>query len=178
MRPRAIVVLGALSLAVAGCGERVTSPAPDAGGDGQADAAPPHDGAPPPHDGAGDRFQVDGPPWDGPAPDVLPPLDAAWDGHVVVPDGGAPTGACTSAGGLLCTPMRWEICPLGTEPVAGADPHLGCGQGGWCCRLAPPSTCSQSGQGNCVPGACTGCWAAVPAFTCETGRVCCQDMCD
>ena len=112
--------------------------------------------------------------------DVIPPADAPGDGHVVVPDGGAPTTACANAGGVLCTPVRWEICPAGTEPVAGNDAHLGCGMSGsgWCCQLAPASTCSQSGQGNCVPGACTGCWAAVVGLTCEAGRVCCQDVCD
>ena len=162
---------------LAGCGLRATAPAPDAAVDGHADAVAPHDGTggdhfqidAPPHDGTGgDHFQIDGP----------PALDATWDAIVVVPDGGAPTTICASAGGLLCTPYRWEICPAGTEPVAGADPHLGCGQGGWCCGAAPPSTCSQSGSGNCVPGACTGCWAAVAGLTCEAGRVCCQDVCD
>ena len=175
MRRRALVVLGALALAVAGCGGRTTSPGPDAAVDGHADAvAPPHDV------GGGDGHpHVDGPPqWDAPQWDVLLPHDSQWDAIVVVPDGGTPTTACATAGGVLCTPYRWEICPAGTEPVAGADPHLGCGNGGWCCQLAPPSTCSQSGQGNCVSGACTGCWTPVPGYTCETGRACCQDYCD
>lgn len=181
MRPRTLVGLGALfgvvALAAAGCGLRATAPAADAAVDGHADAGPPHDGAGGdhflmdvlPHDGTGgDTFQIDGP----------PALDAAGDTAPPVPDGGAPTASCVSAGGVLCTRYRWEICPIATEPVPGADPHLACGQGGWCCRPAPPSTCSWSGQGNCVPGACTGCWATVPGLTCEAGRVCCQDICD
>jgi hypothetical protein len=141
MRPAALVLCGVL-FATAGCGERTTNPGADAAVDGHIHLDAPHWDAT-----GGDRFQVDGPPQadgptDGPAGDVLPPLDARWDAVVHVPDGGAPTAACATAGGVLCTPYRWEICPAGTEPLAGADPHLGCGNGGWCCVVAPPSTCS------------------------------------
>ena len=176
MRPRALVVVGVLALAVAGCGERVTAPAADAATDGHIHIDAPRDA------GGGDHFQIDGPPHDAAGDhfqvDVLPPFDAGWDGPIMIPDGGTPTIACATAGGVLCTPYRWEICPAGTEPIAGNDPHQGCGNGGWCCQLAPWSTCSQSGQGNCVPGACTGCWYPVSGLTCEAGRVCCQDYCD
>ena len=176
----ALVVVGALALAMAGCGERTTNRGQDAGADAATDGAHHNIDAPGPRDaGGGDVFQIDGPPQrDGLIADVLPPLDAQWDAVVHVPDGGTPTAACATAGGLLCTPYRWEICPAGTEPLAGADPHLGCGNGGWCCVVAPPSTCSNSGAGNCVPGSCTGCWAPVSGYMCENGRVCCQDMCD
>jgi hypothetical protein len=176
----ALVVLGALALAAAGCVERTTNQGQDAAADGHThidiDASRPHDAG-------GDVFQIDGPPQqDAPPWDVVPAFDAQldghWDAHVVVPDGGAPTTACATAGGVLCTPYRWEICPGGTEPLAGADPHLGCGNGGWCCVVAPPSPCSNSNAGNCVPGACTGCWTPVPGYLCEAGRVCCQDYCD
>ena len=176
MRAAALVLCGALLLAP-GCGSRATAPA-DAGADGHADAAPPQDGsgADRHFDGpAGDTLATDAPGADAPAQ-----VDASRDGTVVAPDGGEPTTACATAGGLLCTPVRWEICPAGTEPLGGADSHLGCGLSGsgWCCQLAPASTCSQSGQGNCVPGvSCTGCWGAVPGLACEAGRVCCEDVC-
>ena len=110
--------------------------------------------------------------------DVLPPLDAQWDAVVHVPDGGTPTVACATAGGVLCTPYRWRSARPAPSPSPAPMPHLGCGNGGWCCVIAPPSTCSNSGVGNCVPGTCTGCWTAVPGYTCEAGRACCQDYCD
>lgn len=98
-----------------------------------------------------------------------------------VPDTGTSlTAACAAAGGALCTHMRWDICPAGFEPVAGADAKLGCGNGGWCCAAAPKSTCSASGRANCVVGSCTGCWSKVadPSLSCEPGRSCCEDLCD
>jgi len=177
-----LLLAAGLLAAAAGCGSRGTTPALDAGLDGRADAVPVGDGLG--ADGLGsdapaaDAPAADAPAADAPPADAPPALDAGWDATIVVPDAGAPTTSCAAAGGLLCTPYRWEICPVGTEPVSGADPHRGCGQGGWCCQAAPPSTCSQSGQGNCVPGACTGCWYPVSGLTCEAGRVCCQDYCD
>jgi hypothetical protein len=89
--------------------------------------------------------------------------------------------ACASAGGF-CTAYRWEICPPGYEPI-DPSPHRGCGSGGgadgWCCVVAPYSTCSAYAGANCVVGtACTGCWGAVSGYTCESGRVCCEDICD
>jgi len=89
------------------------------------------------------------------------------------------TPACELAGGELCTAERWEVCPVGFEPVAG-DGHQDCDtQGnGWCCQPAPASTCSQAEGANCVPGECTGCWAdAGEGLSCEEGRSCCVDNC-
>ncbi len=89
--------------------------------------------------------------------------------------------ACEAVGGF-CTAVRWEICPVGYEPI-DPDPHRGCGGGGgvagWCCVVAPYSTCSAYAGGNCIPGtSCTGCWGDVSGYTCESGRVCCEDICD
>jgi len=91
------------------------------------------------------------------------------------------SSACASAGGF-CTAYRWEICPSGYEPI-DPSPHRGCGGGsgadGWCCVVAPYSTCSAYSGGNCVAGtSCTGCWGTVSGYTCEEGRVCCEDICD
>jgi len=82
---------------------------------------------------------------------------------------------CASAGGF-CTAQRWEMCPRGYEPSA-PDMHLGC-EPGWCCVDAPPSSCSDDSDGNCVLGDnCTGCWGSLPGYSCEVGRVCCIDIC-
>jgi hypothetical protein len=106
---------------------------------------------------------------------------------VVRPDTSAPdtgtrlTETCAAAGGKVCTAQRWHLCPIGYEPIGTGGGHYDCGDiDGWCCVLAPPSSCSSSGKGNCVPGGCTGCWAKVddPSLTCEEGRGCCIDMCD
>ena len=148
-----------------GCGSRTSAPPADAAPDSWSDAAV-SDSI------AQDRLGPDASGADAPM------ADAGWDATVVVPDGGEPNAQCAAAGGVLCTLHRWDICPAGTEPVAGNDPHLGCGEGGWCCQIAPPSPCSLSGQGNCIPDACTGCWFPVQNLACEAGRVCCQDMCD
>ncbi len=90
---------------------------------------------------------------------------------------------CAESGGV-CTQARWTRCPLGTEPYSLSSNQLGCEAyaNAWCCVEAPPSPCAdEPGGGMCVPGAaCTGCFAAHPdpAMTCESGRVCCVDMCD
>jgi hypothetical protein len=91
------------------------------------------------------------------------------------------SSACSEAGGF-CTAVRWEICPVGYEPI-DPSPHRGCGGSsgiaGWCCVVAPYSTCSAYSGGNCVAGtSCTGCWGPVSGYTCESGRVCCEDICD
>jgi hypothetical protein len=98
------------------------------------------------------------------------------------PDTGAPlTDTCAAVGGAFCTPVRWELCPKGFEPISSGDGHYGCGTiQGWCCVPAPPSSCSASGAGNCIAGGCTGCWMKVTdtTLTCETGRSCCIDGCN
>lgn len=150
MQPTLVRVVVILSLG--GCGGTVTSPG-DGGADATADAAV---------DTGGDATS-----------------DTVLD--VPPPDTGVPiSSACAAAGGALCTAQRWTICPKGFEPIATGDGHLGCATGGWCCVAAPSSTCSWSGRGNCVPGVCTGCWSKVadPALTCESGRSCCEDLCD
>ena len=98
-------------------------------------------------------------------------------------DGDTATLACEAAGGT-CTDSRWNMCPVGTEPI-DPDPHRDCGSGtgtdGWCCVDAPTSTCSDAAGANCVVGTeCTGCWgpAEDTSLTCEAGRVCCTDICD
>lgn len=156
MHPSRAIV--ALLLSLVGCGGTVATPTD--GGTGA--------------DGAADTALLDaavdtGAPPDGSIPDVTPP------------DTGVPlSAACAAAGGALCTEHRWTICPKGFEPIASGDGHLGCATGGWCCVAAPASTCSSSGRANCVPGACTGCWSKVtdPTLTCESGRSCCEDLCD
>ena len=125
-------------------------------------------------DGAVDAMLPDGTPIDG------PPVDARVDsviGDLAPGDGFFPK--CLAVGGA-CTPYRWEICPVNTEPVE-PDPHQDCAGGGWCCVAAPASTCSAAAGANCVFGsACTACWAPATntALTCESGRVCCEDICD
>jgi len=127
---------------------------------------------------------ADGPAADGPAadlpaadlpnedatPDLIPPGDLSWA------DGTFPKCAAVSGN---CTEHRWVICPAGFEPV-DPDPRQDCGDG-WCCVVAPASTCSASVSANCVVGTqCTGCWgpATNSSLTCEAGRVCCEDICD
>lgn len=110
------------------------------------------------------------------------PLDVPEDWPTDIPaDWETDTSSACAAAGGFCTAVRWEICPAGYEPI-DPDPHRGCGgEGipGWCCVVAPYSTCSASGRGNCVPGtSCTGCWGPVSGLTCESGRVCCEDICD
>jgi hypothetical protein len=116
-----------------------------------------------------------------------PPVEAAPDVPVIydgpTPDTGThATKGCLAQGGVLCTEARWELCPAGFEPVAGADGHLNCGMShdGWCCQAAPVTSCSMSGQANCVVNACTGCFAPSPdkSLACEPGRACCVDMCN
>jgi hypothetical protein len=112
---------------------------------------------------------------DVPHPDVAPdPTDTPAE-DVTYP-------ACVDAGGL-CTQWRWIICEAGKEPI-DPDPNRDCpgseGTRGWCCVDAPESTCSDSGEGNCVAAtSCTGCWGpAREGLSCEEGRVCCTDICD
>lgn len=95
--------------------------------------------------------------------------------------GASPHPECAAVSGI-CTDTRWELCPSGMEPV-DPDPNQDCpgdgGTQGWCCVDAPPSTCSDDSSGNCIVGStCEGCWADVPGYDCEDGRVCCQDICD
>jgi hypothetical protein len=87
--------------------------------------------------------------------------------------------ACAAAGGS-CSPFRWQTCPKHYEPSDQGTGHLDCPNTGWCCVPAPSSPCSDNGAGNCVVGnACTGCWFSAPNTpACETGRVCCVDMCN
>lgn len=108
-----------------------------------------------------------------------PPDD--WPTDIPADWPGDTSSACAAAGGF-CTAYRWEICPIGYEPI-DPSPHRGCGGGGsiagWCCVVAPYSTCSAFSGGNCVVGtSCTGCWGPVSGYTCEPGRVCCEDICD
>jgi hypothetical protein len=90
---------------------------------------------------------------------------------------------CAEIGGV-CTLSRWGRCPVGTEPYSLSSNQFGCEayEDGWCCVDAPSSPCADSpGGGMCVPGdRCTGCFAAHPdpSMTCESGRVCCVDVCD
>lgn len=95
--------------------------------------------------------------------------------------GASPHPECAAVSGI-CTDARWMLCPSGMEPV-DPDPNQDCpgdgGTQGWCCVDAPPSTCSDDSSGNCIVGStCDGCWADVPNYDCEYGRVCCQDICD
>jgi hypothetical protein len=85
---------------------------------------------------------------------------------------------CSAKGGS-CTKQRWIVCPVGFEPIH-PTPHQDCGTGG-CCDKAPTSTCSAKAGVNCVWGsACSGCWgpSTDTTLTCESGRVCCEDICD
>ncbi|MBI5532711.1 MAG: hypothetical protein HY898_08360 [Deltaproteobacteria bacterium] len=117
-------------------------------------------------------------------PDVAPPPPDAqpiYDG--AVPDTGVhTTKSCAAQGGALCTNARWELCPIGFEPIAAGDGHFNCGMthDGWCCVAAPTSSCTMSGVANCVVNACTDCFAPAPdkSLTCEPGRACCVDMCN
>jgi hypothetical protein len=88
---------------------------------------------------------------------------------------------CVDIGGV-CTPVRWGSCPVGMEIYALGTDQFGCENNwmGWCCVDAPPSPCSDSQAGVCVPGECTGCFAPVSdtSMTCEAGRSCCRDRCD
>ena len=152
----------ALVLSMLGCGGTVLSAPVDGATDGSSD----------------DTAFMD----TGGRPDAA--VDTAVDAptaEVAPPDTGVPVSpACAAAGGMLCTDHRWTICPKGYEPTATGDGHLGCGGGGWCCVAAPASTCSGSGRANCVVGVCTGCWSKVAdsTLTCESGRSCCEDVCD
>lgn len=121
-------------------------------------------------------------------PEAAPPMDSGTKPEAAphgdaAPDTGVPTTkSCKNAGGVLCTDARWLLCPAGFEPVAEGDGHFNCGMTneGWCCQPAPPSSCSQSGAANCIPGTCSGCFddAPDPSLTCEPGRSCCVDVCD
>lgn len=106
--------------------------------------------------------------------------DAPADAPLDVPDTGVVvSAACASAGGVLCTRFRWDICPAGFEPVSASD-HLDCGTaGGWCCRPAPPSSCAASGVGNCIATCPLDCWQPVTdtTLTCDGARKCCRDVC-
>jgi hypothetical protein len=109
------------------------------------------------------------------SPDQAPVNDGA--GQDLVGDAAA-FPLCSSKGGL-CTKQRWIVCPAGFEPIH-PSPHQDCGTG-WCCVKAPTSTCSAKAGVNCVFGsACTGCWSSATDTTlaCESGRVCCEDICD
>jgi hypothetical protein len=166
-------VLLLLLVVAFGCSDDTTSVDVDGG----PDSAPPPDSAT--SDAARDLSI--GAEASAPAPDG--PNDLA-----PAPETTAPTGdaaafpKCTAKGGI-CTPHRWVLCPVNTEPIH-PDPHQDCGQpgaGGWCCVSAPPSTCSAAPGVNCVHGSqCTGCWdtPSDTSLTCEAGRVCCEDICD
>ncbi len=174
--PVAITHLALVALlALVGCGGNVAETVPtDAAADSAADTLIATETGVP--DTAGDSAT----PVDSPTPDTFTPVDGPTP-DVPPPDTGVPLSPeCKTAGGVLCTEHRWVICPKGYEPIATGDGHLGCSGGGWCCVAAPPSTCSSSGKGNCVVGDCKGCWSKVtdPSLTCESGRSCCEDMCD
>lgn len=87
--------------------------------------------------------------------------------------------ACSAVGGF-CSPNRWSTCPAHYEPASDESGHLDCPVEGWCCVAAPASACSDQGKGNCVVGtSCKGCWSSAPGTpACESGRVCCVDVCD
>jgi len=150
--------------------------APGCGDDGRSDG-PVHHEAGVDHgvfDGAIDAGLPDGVPVD------AKPADGPVDGPVAdLPTGDGYFPKCLAVGGT-CTQVRWEVCPVNTEPVE-PDPHQDCANQGWCCVAAPSSTCSASAGVNCVFGsACTGCWgpATNTSLSCEAGRVCCEDICD
>jgi hypothetical protein len=95
---------------------------------------------------------------------------------------------CADLGGV-CTDARWGVCPTGMEIYALGTDQLGCENNadGWCCVDAPASTCADGingKRGMCVPGECSGCFAAVIGNdrdltpTCEAGRSCCVDICN
>lgn len=177
------VLLGALAL-VAACGESTA----DTDTHGDADASVDADGGSEDAqavDASQDAVEAD---TFADAPDAVVEVEAGESGASEAggseaghPDSGATlTGACEAAGGVLCTPFRWDVCPVGYEPVDESDGHLSCGAGlGWCCQAAPASTCSAEELTNCIPGKCTGCWQSAldETLTCEPGRVCCQDVC-
>jgi len=96
--------------------------------------------------------------------------------------GGAGSSPLCDAVLGICTPVRWELCPAGLEPV-DPDPHKDCPGAsesiqGWCCVDAPPSSCSDDSTGDCVVGSsCKDCYGPLPGYSCEQGRVCCVDIC-
>jgi len=90
------------------------------------------------------------------------------------------SGQCLGQGGF-CSGGSELLCPWGYEPV-GHRPHRGCASDGWCCIVAPYSECTDSGEANCFEGTtCTGVDGCLgdptTAYTCETDRVCCVDVC-
>lgn len=123
--------------------------------------------------GTTDGSAADGPAADGPVADQGGGLDLKLSGDAAL------FPKCSAKGGL-CTKHRWVVCPVNYEPIH-PGPHQDCTGGGWCCVKAPPSSCSAKAGVNCVYGnKCTGCWfpARDTTLTCESGRVCCMDMCD
>lgn len=107
--------------------------------------------------------------------------DADADGSTDASADADASSGCVAAGGT-CTGARWELCPVGTEPI-DPDPHRDCTaeMDGWCCVAAPDSPCTATAGVNCIVGtACTGCWAPPDGahLDCEAGRVCCTDVCD
>jgi hypothetical protein len=184
-----------LGLALAGCGSKSKNEdasdvaEEDTPGDGTGDAAP--DGQPDVEPEPAPDVEEDATPDAEEDPEEDSEEDVEEDTSEDPPDdwptdlpadwGVDTSSACAAAGGF-CTAVRWEICPPGYEPI-DPSPHRGCGGSGgiagWCCVVAPYSTCSAFSGGNCVPGtSCTGCWGPVSGYTCESGRVCCEDICD
>lgn len=87
---------------------------------------------------------------------------------------------CIGVGGF-CSGGFSLLCPWGYEP-SGSRPHGHCADDGWCCVPAPYSECTDSGVANCFTGAtcsdvdtCLG--PPSTTYSCESGRVCCVDIC-
>jgi hypothetical protein len=119
-----------------------------------------------------------------------PVEDTPEDPGLDLPDGwptGNPTewphttsSQCDRAGGF-CSGGSELLCPWGYEPLV-SRPHRNCLNDGWCCIVAPYSECTDSGEANCFAGTtCTGVDGCLgdptTAYTCETDRVCCVDIC-
>ena len=187
--PRLVALV--LCLIVAACGDVKTGDPPD-GSDAPEDT-PEETTTDPAPDGTPD---VEPDPTPDPTPDPDPDVevdveeDAPVDAGADLPDGwptGPPTDwphptstQCDRAAGF-CSGGSELLCPWGYEPLE-TRPHRNCANDGWCCIVAPYSECTDSSEANCFAGtSCSGVDGCLgdptTAYTCETGRVCCVDIC-
>jgi hypothetical protein len=148
--------------------ETTTDTTPDAVPDGTVDAAP----EPDPDVGLD--------PLEDASPDTSSDLPGDWPTDHPEEWPYPVSGQCEDHGGF-CSGGSELLCPWGYEPIE-RRPHGNCINDGWCCTVAPYSECTASGEANCFEGTtCTavdGCLGdPTTAYACETGRVCCVDVC-